>query len=104
MDLHGVDIVIPTLLGVEESLKVAVQAIEGVWPNAVVDISELMGVDVYSSGATEVAWSAYGWNERYAKDLVTLLADSGHLTVVVEDKDDPTLARIVDRIREGLKH
>lgn len=103
MDIHGAEIVVETRLGVEEALKEAVKAIESIWPAAVVDISNLTWVDVYSSGDAEVAWSAYGWNERYARDLVSLLADGdGHLTLVVENKTDPTLVRIIEAVQAAL--
>ncbi len=104
MGIHGVDIVIETQLGVEESLKAAVEAIEGIWPAAVVDISDLTKVHVYSSGDAEVAWSAYGWNERYATELVSLIAEGGgKLTLVVENKTDPTLVRLIEAVRVALK-
>ena len=106
MQIGGYDLVIPTRFNPDETLSHAVNAIQRVWGSIIVEVDSPPEIFVYRSQEAVDAWTSLGWNKKYAKDMVYLIASSDHtreITVVLEDPKDPELAKVLEAITEALK-
>jgi hypothetical protein len=114
--IGGTDVVIPTRADTA-ALDVAVRAIRREWPDAVFenaetgdrfleyeelafgDITELL---VYRSEAFVDAWDDPDAGSLRFSTMIHLLAGEGELTVVIHDRNDLQIRRIVDAINRDL--
>ena len=106
MQIHGCDLSIPTRFNPDDTLAHAINAIRKIWGRVIIEIDSPPVIFVYQSKEAAQAWNACGWNEKYAKDMVHLITNPdnpGSMTMVVEDREDETLLRVIESVTEALK-
>lgn len=106
MEIHGCDLVIPTRFNPDDTLAHAVNAIRKIWGSVIIELDSPPEIFAYKSQEAIDAWTEYGWNEEYAKDMVHIIVSIDHpreMSVVLEDDTDPELMQIIESITEALK-
>lgn len=117
--IGGADVVLeyPGVMRASGGLDIAVRCIAARWPDFVIQdaagggrfdsyreipFASLAEVFVYRDSNALESWRVLGADASNANSMVHLIADDRGLTIVVDDRSDPTMASIVREIRDLL--
>ena len=114
--IGGCDIVLNSSYLTEDLIHHAAAAILGIWTEGVIEdagvenkllkLPELLGgnykeVFVYQDIDAHASWTRHGWTRNNCTSMIHLLAyfDTGTLTCVLENPDNPELKSIIEAIQ-----
>jgi hypothetical protein len=117
--IGGADIVIeyPGVMRASGGLDIAVRRIAARWPDFVIQdatagnrfdsysqipFASLSEVFVYRDSLALESWKELGADPSNANSMVHLIADDCGLTIVVDDRTNPTMLSIIREIRDLL--
>lgn len=114
--IGGCDIVLTSSYLTEDLIHHAAEAILNIWTKGVIEaadtenkllqLSDLFGgtykeVFVYRDPDSHASWTRHGWTRNNCTSMIHLLAyfDTGTLTCVLENPDNPELKAILEAIQ-----
>lgn len=114
--IGGCDIVLTSSYLTEDLIHHAAEAILNIWTKGVIEaadtenkllqLSDLFGgtykeVFVYRDLDSHASWTRHGWTRNNCTSMIHLLAyfDTGTLTCVLENPDNPELKAILEAIQ-----
>jgi hypothetical protein len=115
MELHGEEIVFFSSYPAEETLRLAVKAILSVWTTGIVGDDEgrasVVGLHlnhafVYKDEDALEGWNRLGWDPAHCERMIHLeVGDTNpaQLMILLENRELPELALIVERIRSATR-
>ena len=117
--IGGCDIVLTSAYLTEDLIHHAAKAILGIWPKGVIEAADtenklLKLPDLFGGNYKEVfvyqdldyhdSWTRHGWTRGNCMSMIHLLAyfDTGTLTCVLENPDNPELKTILEAIQTRI--